>query len=289
MQTRPASANDLAVIAALNGRYETKWFGAPEQSEAEVAEQLGWAAPLAENSLLVFDTARLVGAGLRFGENISLEIDPDVEPGPVLAVLLPWFAERPGTVEILSSDEAALAVAQRQGWTHVKSTFELIREVTPDLEIPEPVWPQGVAARGFDAADAEAVHRLIYVDAGWAEIPGHPARDYDDWRSIFVTEHTVPEQQVIAWRGDRIVGVAMGRIWDDGTGWIAQLASAKDERGKGLGRALLSHALRLRVQTGARSLGLSVQSPNRGALKMYLAAGLAIDREFRTLAAPERD
>jgi ribosomal protein S18 acetylase RimI-like enzyme len=78
----------------------------------------------------------------------------------------------------------------------------------------------------------------------------------------------------------------MGRIWDDGTGWISQIATAKDERGRGLGRAMLLEALRRRVAAGAKSLGLSVQADNRGALRLYLDAGLQIDREFRTYHAP---
>jgi ribosomal protein S18 acetylase RimI-like enzyme len=200
--------------------------------------------------------------------------------------MLPWFADRPGHIDVLSRDEAAVAAVESAGWTHEKSAFDLIVDVTPDLNLSEPVWPHGVAVRDFDPADAAAIHRLIYVDAGWADVPGHPERGFEEWQRIFITEHTVVSQQVIAWRGDRIVGVAMGRTWDDGTGWISQLATAKDERGRGLGRAMLLEALRRRVAAGATSLGLSVQAANRGALRMYLEAGLEIDREFRTYSAP---
>jgi ribosomal protein S18 acetylase RimI-like enzyme len=51
---------------------------------------------------------------------------------------------------------------------------------------------------------------------------------------------------------------------------------------------MLLEALRRRVAAGATSLGLSVQAANRAALQMYLAAGLKIDREFRTYKAPDR-
>lgn len=65
MHIRPAATDDVAVIAELVARYDTAWFGAPEHSVAEVAELLGWAEPLAENSLVVHDADRLVGAALR--------------------------------------------------------------------------------------------------------------------------------------------------------------------------------------------------------------------------------
>ncbi len=138
--------------------------------------------------------------------------------------------------------------------------FDLLRPVSNDWEIAEPVWPAGVETREFSPADAEAIHQLIYVDAGWAEVPGHPHREFADWQPIFITEHTRPEVQTLAWRGDRLVGVAMGRIFSDGTGWIAQLAVAKGERGRGLGRALLLDGLRRRRDAGAIMLGLSVQA-----------------------------
>ena len=286
MELRPATPADLSAIAALERRYDVHWFGASEHSLDEVAEFLNYADPLSENSLLVVDDDRLIAVALRFGSDTVLVVDPGAAAAAVYDLLLPWFADRPGYTEVLSRDEQAIAVIEAAGWTYYKSTYDLIAEVTADFQVAEPVWPDGIDVREFDRADAEAIHRLIYVEAGWAEVPGHPERDFGEWRRIFITEHTVPAQQVIAWRGDRVVGVAMGRTWDDGTGWISQLATAKDERGRGLGRALLLEALRRRIAGGATSLGLSVQAANDRALNLYLQAGLTIDREFRTYEAP---
>jgi ribosomal protein S18 acetylase RimI-like enzyme len=283
---RAATADDVAAFDHLQRRWDLHWFAASEHSRDEVGEILGYADPLADNSLVVFDDERLVAAALRFGESTSLTIDPAVPARRVLERLLPWFAQAPGNLEVLSRDEGSISVLDASGWTHQKSAFDLIVEVTPDLTLAEPVWPEGIVVRDFDPADAADIHRLIYVDAAWAEVPGHPDREVDEWRKIFITEHTVPSQQVIAWRGERIVGIAMGRTWDDGTGWVSQLATAKDERGRGLGRAMLLEALRRRVVAGATSLGLGVQAANDGALNLYLNAGLQIDREFRTYATP---
>lgn len=286
MEFRPATSDDLAAIADLQERCDVAWFGAAEHSVDEVEEILGYADPLTENSLVAYDGDRLIAEALRFGTDTVMTIDPETDPTPILAVLLPWFADAPGRTEVLSRDEAAIAAIEAVGWTYDRSTFDLLVDVDDDLKLAEPLWPEGVVARDFGLAEAEAIHRLIYVDAGWAEVPGHPERDFDEWRRIFITEHTVASQQVIAWRGERIVGVAMGRTWDDGTGWISQLATAKDERGRGLGRAMLLDAMRRRVAAGATSLGLSVQATNETALNLYLDAGLQIDREFRTYTAP---
>jgi ribosomal protein S18 acetylase RimI-like enzyme len=277
---------DLAAYDELQRAWDQHWFGAGEHSIDEVEEMLGYADPLADNSRVVLDGDRIVAVALRFGDNTSLTIDPAAPADAVLADLLPWYAQAPGEVEVLSRDEASIAALEAAGWTHHKSAFDLIRTVTPDFEIAEPEWPSGVEVRDFDPADAEAVHHLIYVDAGWADVPGHPHREFDDWRKIFVTEHTIGSQQVIVRRGGRVVGIAMGRTWNDGTGWISQLATAKDARGQGLGRAMLLEAMRRRVAAGATALGLGVQAANEGALKLYLGVGLEIDREFRTFTCP---
>ncbi len=286
MDLRPATTDDLPLLVDLQRRFDVAWFGASEHSPDEVAEFLGYAEPLPQGSLLAFEGERLVGVALRFGTDTVLTIDPEADAAPVLAQLLPWFADAPGRTEVLSRDGAAVTAIETAGWTYDKSTFDLLVDVDAELKLAEPAWPDGVVARDFDPADVEAIHRLIYVDAGWAEVPGHPERGFEEWQRIFITSHTRPELQVIAWRGERIVGVAMGRIWDDGTGWISQLATAKNERGRGLGRAMLLEGLRRRVAAGATSLGLSVQASNETALKLYLDAGLGIDREFRTFLAP---
>ncbi|MGN6607092.1 MAG: GNAT family N-acetyltransferase [Jatrophihabitans sp.] len=286
MHIRPAASDDVAALTDLDARIDTHWFGRPERSADEVREFLDLAEPLADNTRLLFDGDRLIAAGQRFGHDSVLAIDPGTDAGPVCDVLLPWFAERPGRVEALSRDAALVARLEAAGWQHAYSSFDLLCDVTPDLRLDTPQWPDGVTIDDLDRADLEAVHRLIYVDAAWAEIPGHPERSLDDWRSIFVTDQTDLAQQVVARRDGRIVGVALGRIWDDGTGWVSQLATAKSERRQGLGRALLTESLRRRVAAGATSLGLSVQASNEGALSLYLSVGLRIDREYRTYVAP---
>jgi mycothiol synthase len=277
MQSRPATPDDVPAIAVLERRWETRWYGAPELSENEVRESYD----RAEVSRVLIDNEQIVAAAWCRGTSSFLVVDPEVSVGPIYADLLPWFASRPGTeLEAISHDETLQAALVDYGWQHAHSSFELIRAVTPEWEIAEPVWPQGIAVRGFGADDAAAMHRLIYVDAAWADVPGHPERDFDEWRDIFVTKHELPEQQVLAWRDHRLVGVATGRIFADDTGWVAQLAVAKDERGRGLGRALLLEALRRRRTGGATAVGLAVQHENRGALKLYLGVGLDIEREW---------
>ena len=286
MDARPLTTDDIAAITELQHSFDEHWFGTGEHSEDEVREFVGWVDSLDDDTLLVTQDGRVDALAIKWAQDSAILVRPGVEGEPIYERLLPWFAERAANVEALNRDEQLLAALDAAGWTFRKSSFDLIRAVTDDLLIPEPTWPEGVEVTAFDAADAAAIHQLIYIDAGWAEVPGHPDRTFDEWRGYFVGEHTVPAQQVVVRRGDRMIGVAMGRMWDDGTGWVAQLATAKDERGRGVGRALLREALRRFVDAGATALGLSVQAANEGALRMYLEAGLQLDREWRQFAPP---
>lgn len=285
--SRPIGTADVPALADLNRRFEIHWFGQPEQSEDEIREWLGRVAAPDTDTLAIFADDRMVGAGARLHPDTVLIADPNSDVDAVHEPLLDWFsAESIACVEALAVDQPLRQALTARGWQHTKSSFELMRAVDESLTLPDPHWPDGIAVRTFAPDQASRVHELIYVDAAWTEVPGHPYRAFADWQRIFLPESTVPEQQVLAWRGDRLVGVALGRQWDDRTGWVSQLATAKDERGKGLGRALLAAALCIQRDAGATALGLAVQAANRGALNMYLDAGLQIDREWMSFQPP---
>lgn len=283
LTTRPATPADLIDLTDLQRRWDTAYFGAPEHDADEVNETFSSAEPLAERSRLVHDGTRLVGAAYCWSDEAMVLVDQDVEPGPVLAELVGWCTayEPIRQIDALDRDHTLLAALAEHGWTHTRSAFDLIRDVTPDWELAAPDWPPGIEVRSVGADDAEALHRLIYNDAGWAEIAGHNDRSFDDWRGIFLGPGTVPDQQVLAWRDAVLAGAALGRIFSDGAGWVAQLAVAKSARRQGLGRAVLLEALHRHVRAGATKLGLAVQAGNRGALDLYLGVGLTIDREWR--------
>ncbi|MDT4904895.1 MAG: mycothiol synthase [Pseudonocardiales bacterium] len=285
MITRSATADDLPRITELQRRWDTAWFGAPEHDESEVREDFERVTEPGVHTRLVLDGDRLLAAAWLWRTNATLVVDPAVEPVPLYADLLPWF-EKQGTPEIeaLSRDEKLRTAFDGRGWRHTHSTFELVRDLTPDWVLAEPVWDAGIVVRDLRPDDAEAVHRLIYRDAEWDAVPGHVARDFSEWRSLVLNEAAAPEQQVLAWRDDRLVGASIGRFFSDGTGWISQLAVAVPERGKGLGKALLLESLHRRRAAGASALGLGVEVENRSALQMYLGVGLTVDREWMTYA-----
>ena len=57
----------------------------------------------------------------------------------------------------------ALAAA---GWRHDYSSFELFRAVGNGWQRPAPRWPDGVRVRPLTQGQEDALHALIYTDAG---------------------------------------------------------------------------------------------------------------------------
>jgi ribosomal protein S18 acetylase RimI-like enzyme len=130
------------------------------------------------------------------------------------------------------------------------------------------------------------VHRLVYEEAGWGDVPGHTMRDLDEWLDLFVTGED-PAQQVVARSDGRLVGAALGKVFPDGTGWVAQVAVRRDQQGRGLGTALLAEAFARRAAAGATQVGLGVSATNPGALRLYRRLGLDIEREWMVHRLPQ--
>lgn len=286
MHARPVSPDDLPTITAVQAAWDTHWFGAQESDESEIEHVLELATPLDERSrVLVADDGRLLAATWWWSpDDVFLAVRhdaPEAERREVFDDLLAWYAGcGVESVEALAGDDAFAAALERHGWEHWLSSFELLREVSADWQLPEPVWPDGVTVTDLTPDAERATHELIYDRARWATIPGHGTRGFEEWRHIFVADEPA-DQQVLAWRGEELVGAALGKIFSDGSGWVAQLAVPQELQKQGIGRALLLEAFRRRVAGGAQRLGLGVSAENAHALGLYLGIGLEIDREWR--------
>lgn len=275
--SRPLTAADLPAAAELHAAFDRRWFGQPENDLAEVTQSF----ERAQDSLLVLDDdGEPVLVAWWASPTEPLLVGTDSPAAYDLA--LPWFAEAGVQVDALAQDAVLAAALQRHGFGYLRSSYELLR---PAEGLAAPVWPDDVRVTSL-GGDAERVWDLVYHRCGWTEVPGHGHRPYDEWTKTFLSAEVDPEQQVLAWVGDDLAGVAIGKTFSDGSGWIAQLAVAHEHKGRGLGRALILEAFRHRVAGGATQLGLGVSADNPDALRLYLSVGLEIDREWRHFAPP---
>ena len=271
---RPARPTDRPDVVALALAEDAAWSGAPAVSADEVGE-------LVDSCGLgvIFERdGRVAGyAAAGEGDETILLIDPGDDPGPALEALVAWLGERAHhSVDSYARDARRIAWLEANGFTHRRSFFDLHRGINAPLA--PAVWPRGVAiARYRPGDDDAAVHALIYIDAAWDEVPGHTWRSLEAWRSTLTPEY----RAWVARRDERPVGWVAGRVFDDGRGWVEQLAVARAARGLGLGRALLLHSLAELCSRGATSLATGAQGENEKAIGLYRDVGFEVDREWR--------
>jgi ribosomal protein S18 acetylase RimI-like enzyme len=275
---RPATPADRSELIALALAEDAAWSGAPEVCAEEAGELIDRYRP----GVIFERDGRVAGyAAVDEGGETILLADP-ADPVSPLEGLVAWLGERGHhQVDTYAGDVRRIAWLKANGFTHRRSAFDLARAIEPR---PAPaVWPTGVAiARYRPGEDDDAVHALIYVDAAWSEVAGHTQRSLEAWQSMITPDYS----GWVARRDGRAIGWVAGRVFDDGRGWVEQLAVARSERGLGVGRALLLHSLAELLSRGASSLATGVQAQNENALGLYRDVGFTVEREWRVYASP---
>ena len=113
----------------------------------------------------------------------------------------------------------------------------------------------------------------------------------DPWsRDAFQSLLGVPAVQfAVATCGDRVAGfLVMWLAADEAE--IANLAVAADARRRGIGKSLLTHAIRLARQSSASVMFLEVRESNAAARELYSSHGfVAVGRRKRYYRRPEED
>jgi mycothiol synthase len=144
----------------------------------------------------------------------------------------------------------------------------------------------GDAVRVFERDHDEiAVHAL--VQAGLSEVEGFIAEPLEVWRRqrIF-KQRWDPALWLLLEDDEGLAGAALGERWDDGLGYVAQLAVAPRARGRGHGRTLLLSLFAAFRASGLRRAELSVHGANRGAARLYESVGMAPSWEAQRWEKP---
>ena len=278
---RSVADGDREAIFALGVAEEAAWFGQAEISAEEIGEWIEEEGGVASGVVAVDDAGNVRGFAAP-GRREAVFLAEPARASPLADELLPWLRERCDVVRLMTfaGDTTRLAAFERHGLRHLRSSFSMARadSVGP---VPVATFPNGVKVEPYRFGDDDqAVHRLIYVDAAWASVPGHAERDLEQWldtvrrcRSAF-----------LARRNGRPVGWVAGRVLASGRGSVDMLAVATRERHRGLGRALLLHAFADLQRAGGRDLTLDAQAENAAALGLYYSVGLEVEREWRIYA-----
>lgn len=140
----------------------------------------------------------------------------------------------------------------------------------------EPVWPEGIEARTFVAADAPAVHALL-DEAYGAWDTAYVALAHDDWERSMTGD--VEFDATTWWLAERRGALAGCALWWS-SGWLKDIVVRESERGRGLGGALLTQGFAEFARRGKRRVGLKVDAANpTGAIGLYERNGFRIERK----------
>ena len=130
------------------------------------------------------------------------------------------------------------------------------------------------AVRAFERDQDEiAVHAL--VQEGLSEVEGFIAEPLEVWRRQRIEKQRWdPALWLVLEDGEGLAGAALGERWDNGLGYVAQLAVAPRARGRGYGRTLLLSLFEAFRNDGLRRAELSVHGANRSAARLYESVGM---------------
>jgi mycothiol synthase len=270
----PHDADADAVLALIIAR-DIADIGMPDFTLDDL--RADWATPgvdLEHDARVSAPNGTIRGYAILLGDDAIVMVHPDAEGEGDGTVLRRWAearaAER-GTGVLrqfaAGSNDRARAHLRAAGYKPAQLYFRLRADLAAVPPAPE------APLRTFTAADEAAVHALI--QEAFTEIEGHVHQPLETWRGKTVAkERHDPSLWLLLEDDEGLAGAALGERWDDGVGYVAELAVATRARGRGHGRTLLLGLFDAFRTAGLAHAELSVHGRNRGALRLYESAGM---------------
>ena len=299
---RPADpGRDLDGVAALLEASDRDLYGEAQSSRPFVEH--GWRTSsfdLSSVTRVVWDDVRIVAYAEveALDPSVSLHgwvvVHPERRGRGLGSTLADWVQRvaidaAPDGESVLfhhtipAPDLGAREIVHRRGLRHVNTSWHM-RRVLDDAFEPGPT-PEGVTIRPSRSGDDDvAIHdilmRAFEGSFGWSFVPLD--RFWRDARGPDFASDWV----LVAERGGEVVGVSWQ--WNqDPVGWVGELGVRPDLQGRGIGRALLQHALADLARRGFPIAQLNVDSQNDfGAVDLYRSVGMEVVREYRHLEKP---
>lgn len=289
MIQRPATRADLRAVVELFCGYDLAFRGGVDTDDGDLtddwdADGFDWAAA----TLVLQDDARVVGYATVVEE--YADAMTALDRTELLGPLLDWVERHAGQLEhyVPDTDADRQALLSSRGWVSSRRYWRMRREIGGHG--PEPVWPAGVTVRSYDRpGDDVAVHALI--QASFREIGGQHDRGFEQWRGYLLeTEKYDADLYLVAESGGEVVGAALSQAMGTEYGFVRQLAVSPDQRGRGLGLALLHECFRQHSARGLPATVLGVDAGNRtGALGLYEKAGMRVVEQFTRWDRPSAE
>ncbi|GAB3581056.1 GNAT family N-acetyltransferase [Calidifontibacter terrae] len=243
---------------------------------------------LATQSVGVFAGEVLIAAAEVFlGRRADAAVHPDHQGLGIGTALAQWteeVARRDGDGLVGQTRFAGCAgdtLLRGRGYEPKWTSWVL--ELPPESPIATTALPPGHTIRAFTSGDERVAYELI--ENAFNEWPDRSPQSYDDWYPRMLGRRGFEPWQIqlaVDPEGTP-VGVACTILDAQGEAYIDQLAVRRDQRGKGLARALMAEAFRTGRERGAQRFGLSTDS-RTGALPLYQKVGMQVTDTWTHLA-----
>jgi mycothiol synthase len=278
MRVRAPEPTDAPAVLDLIVARDIADLGRPDYTLEDV--KADWAAPGVDPALdawLVEDAGGPLGYALLDDRGAALVTVPPASEGRGVGRALREAAEARATERgealvrqyVPTSNEAARTHLLDSGYWPAFSYFRMRIDLADAREAP-PEVPVRAFARGVDEGP---VHAL--VEEAMAGVPGNEPRSLESWRAAKIDrDGWDPSLWLLHEDADGIAGVVLCERWDEGVGYVDNLAVASRCRGRGLGRAMLLHGLAALRAAGTTTVELSVQGENAGATRLYESVGM---------------
>lgn len=280
---RAVRREDLAALVDLLNSCDVAEYGLPETTVADIAGQWMTAGfePARDAVVAATPDRAIVGYGAAGDQHHDGRIDADLFVDPqwadssVGADLLAFiesrarglartagYAQASAAIYVAEVNSAKRALLREAGFAVRRRLARLegdIAEAGPAPLAP----PPSVAIRSLlSGVDDEAIYRIM-VEA-FANDSRVPEESFEHWHDRLMGEADfAPDLWVVATIDDQPVGAVLG--YDHGDlGWIKGLAVRADQRGCGIGSALLTDALRAMAARGLTRVAVGAESRSEG-------------------------
>lgn len=239
------------------------------------------------DTLLVSENGDAVAYAEVPGWRVEATVHRDARGRGIGTALLSWIEERamertpPGDEirvgqTIIDTNTDAISLFVRRGYSKRHTSWVL--RLPRGVEIEHPPLPDSVSIRPF-VPDREEREVYQVVEDAFNEWPTRTPSTFEEWRSAVTRRPDFdPTLLLAAVIDSEIVGVVFGIEYEE-EGWVQQVAVRADQRGRGLGRALLRASFEEFRRRGSPEVGLSTDS-RTGALDLYRDIGMIVRSSY---------
>ncbi|MET0567084.1 MAG: GNAT family N-acetyltransferase [Acidimicrobiia bacterium] len=278
--TRPMAPGDVSAVTALIAAGQLADVGEVVIEEADIVSD--WQRPsydVADSTIGVFDGDRLVAyAELSGGDRGDAAVDPAYRGRGIGTFLATWMQERARgrglhvigmpVPEGSPGDRLLERLGYRVRWTSWALAL-------PEGKVIEArALPPGYTIRAGEESDHRAAWTVI--EDAFLEWSVRDRQSFEDFSAQILQRPGFEpwNLRVVTDGNGEVVGAALILLGDE-AGFVERVAVRKDQRGLGLGQAVLADAFARAREHGATRSELSTDS-RTGALGLYERVGMEV-------------